>query len=498
MTAKVLFIGLDSADKALIQHWCAQGELPTLARLLEKGTRAQTLNPPGLFVGAIWPSFYTGCSAARHGRFAYRQLIPGTYETREMTTADIGGTPFWRHLSEAGKKVGIIDVPKSRLTRDINGFHFVDWGTHDADFSVGFHGWPEELAEDIRHRYGTDPVGPCDRPGRGIPEFRDFTAALLDRVKRKGALSRELLGKEDWDFFATVFGDPHCVGHQCWHIHDAGHPGHSREAADALGDPLWKVYKALDAEVGKLIEAAGPEAKIFVLASHGMRPNYAATYFLDDILRGTSKSPKTRGAIYRVLNQAWEFLPLQVRDMLKPLQNRVREDLLGGDRATRACFQIPNNGVYGGIRVNLKGREPNGTVSPGAELDALYQQLIDQLSTLINPRTGEKLVRRLWRLDEWYGEGVVGEFPDFFVEWNRDSYIDSAEIPGKGVISVQTVSTRTGDHENEGLLFVDGCAAVAGEAIEQIRVEDLAPTFCRLLGVELAAYDGKPIEALLR
>ena len=498
MTARVLFVGLDSADKTLVQRWCEQGELPTLSRLMRQSTRAKTLNPPGLFVGAIWPSFYTGCSAARHGRFAYRQLIHGTYETHEMTTADIDGVPFWRHLSDAGRRVGIIDVPKSRLTPDINGFHFVDWGTHDADFSVGFHGWPEQLAEDFRQRYGTDPVGPCDRPGRGVSEFGEFTDALLDRVKRKGDLSCELLEKEDWDFFATVFGDPHCVGHQCWHIHDASHPDHSPKAVAALGDPLLRVYKALDHEVGRLIEAAGPEARVFVLASHGMRPNYAATYFLDDILRGLAHSPKTRGSIYRVLNQAWELVPLPMRKLLKPLQNRVREDLLGGDRATRACFQVPNNGVYGGIRVNLKGREPNGTVSPGAELDQLYQTLNDQLSTLVNPRSGERLVKRLWRLEEWYGEGAEGEFPDFFVEWNRDSFIDSAELQGKGVITVPTVSTRTGDHENEGLLFVAGGGVSTGSEIDQIRVEDLAPTFCRLLDVEPQGYDGQPVEALMR
>ncbi len=496
MSTKILFVGLDSADKDLIVQWSGAGELPVFARLLEQGARAVTRNPPGLFVGAVWPSFYTGWRAVKHGRFAYRQLIPGTYETREMDTSDIPGVPFWRHLSDAGKRVGIIDVPKSRVTRDINGFHLVDWGTHDADWKVGFHGWPEPLAEDIRRRYGTDPVGPCDRPGRGIGEFRKLRDGLLRRVESKGRLSRELLALGGWDFFGTVFSETHCVGHQCWHIHDPTHPHHSELLAAALGDPLLTVYKALDREVGMLIDAAGPDVTAFVLASHGMRSNYAATYFLDDILRALMRTPQTRGRIYRVLIHAWELLPMPVRGFLKPLQNRVREDLLGGDRAGRRCFQVPNNGVYGGIRVNLKGREPAGRVAPGAEMDALYDELDGQLSLLINPRTGAKLARHLWRLQDWYEQGVQHELPDFFVEWNRDSFIDSAQIPAKALVEVPYLGTRTGDHQNAGLLLVQGARLAGGTELPPIDVEDLAPTFCRMLGVEAPGLDGRAIGAL--
>ena len=494
--SKILFIGLDSADKDLVTRWARAGELPVFARLLETAAYAATHNPPGLYVGAIWPSFYTGRRAVSHGRFAYRQLIPGTYKTREMETADIRGEPFWRHLSDAGMRVGVIDVPKSRLTRDINGFHLVDWGTHDADWKVGFHGWPERLAADIRKRYGTDPVGPCDRPGRGVAGFRELTNGLLRRIERKGALSRELLLAGEWDLCATVFSEAHCVGHQCWHLHDPGHPAHRPGLAGDLADPILTVYKALDREVGALIDAAGPAAAVFVLASHGMRPNYAATYFLDDILRALARTAKTRGRVYRALNQVWEAVPMSVRAVLKPVQNRVRENLMGGDRAVRRCFQVPNNGVYGGIRVNLKGREPAGLVAPGAETEALYDELSQQLSGLVNPRSGRPLVKRLWRLEEWYEPGASGEFPDFFVEWHRESYVDSAEIPGRGVIQVESLSTRTGDHENAGLVFMQKAGLQADAVRRPIDIEDFAPTFCGLLGVDASRYDGRPIWAL--
>lgn len=169
---------------------------------------------------------------------------------------------------------------------------------------------------------------------------------------------------------------------------------------------------------------------------------------------------------------------------------------MGGDRAVRRCFQVPNNGVYGGIRVNLKGREPAGLVAPGAETEALYDELSQQLSGLVNPRSGRPLVKRLWRLEEWYEPGASGEFPDFFVEWHRESYVDSAEIPGRGVIQVESLSTRTGDHENAGLVFMQKAGLQADAVRRPIDIEDFAPTFCGLLGVDASRYDGRPIWAL--
>ncbi len=42
---KVLFIGLDAADKDLVLQWCDEGVLPTFASLRENGSWATTRIP---------------------------------------------------------------------------------------------------------------------------------------------------------------------------------------------------------------------------------------------------------------------------------------------------------------------------------------------------------------------------------------------------------------------------------------------------------------------
>jgi hypothetical protein len=71
VTTQALFIGLDAADKDLLLEWAHAGHLPHIRALLGRAAWGVTRNPLGLFVGAVWPSFYTGVSPARHGRYCY-------------------------------------------------------------------------------------------------------------------------------------------------------------------------------------------------------------------------------------------------------------------------------------------------------------------------------------------------------------------------------------------------------------------------------------------
>ena len=86
---RVLFLEVDAGDKVLIQRWAADGTLPTFRELLARGAVGDTLAPPGLFVGGIWPSLYTGVSPARHGVHSLVQLVPGTYEFRRFATGEL-------------------------------------------------------------------------------------------------------------------------------------------------------------------------------------------------------------------------------------------------------------------------------------------------------------------------------------------------------------------------------------------------------------------------
>ena len=47
MSAKVLLIGLDAADRDLLLNYAQTGVMPVLGGLLEQGLRGETKMPPG-------------------------------------------------------------------------------------------------------------------------------------------------------------------------------------------------------------------------------------------------------------------------------------------------------------------------------------------------------------------------------------------------------------------------------------------------------------------
>jgi predicted AlkP superfamily phosphohydrolase/phosphomutase len=502
---RVLFIGVDAADKDLILEWSDQGLLPTFRSLLERSAWALTKNPTGLYVGAIWPSFWTGLSPARHGRYCYSQLRTGSYDLYSVTPFDTQGEPFWDALGAAGRRVAILDVPKTRLSTSLNGIQIVDWGTHDPE--LGFHTSPESLAGEVAAVVGQHPVGgSCDELVKGGPSsIRELREALVRGADLKSRLAEHFLAQGGWDLFLTVFAESHCAGHQFWSLHDPSHPRHDVDTARAVGDPLRDVYVALDAAVGSLLARATPDTAVFVLASHGMGPHYDATFLLDRMLHrlfAKPAVPESRRKTARAAESLWHKLPPSARRLLDPLRRGVKKKLADAvtrpERASLPCFTTPNNDVYGGIRVNLVGREPEGQVRPGADYEAFCESLTRDLKAFVNLDTGRPLVRQVLRTSDLYWGERLADLPDLMVEWDREAPISTVFSPKTGTIQGIFGGTRTGDHKPEGLLFAYGPGIAPGPLAQPVEITQLAPTIAARLGVTLPRADAEPVPELAR
>jgi len=493
ITNRILFIGLDAADKDLILQWARSGELPHFRSLLENGAWSPTSNPPGLYVGAVWPSFYTGVSPAEHGRYCYAQLRTGSYETPRFSPSQVAHEPFWNVLSRADRRVAIVDVPKTVPSVALNGCQLVDWGTHDPDH--GYSSWPAELATEVENRFG-HPLFKCDHLAaqpQGLKILRD---RLVSRVETRAHLCEHLRAQEDWDLFAAVFSESHCAGHQFWHVHDSGHPRHDAALAQELGDPILQIYKALDAAVGRLLEQVSKETTVFVLASHGMGPHYDATFLLDEILHRLQNSHLSRAGRIgsSLLRCGKNRTPRRIRKLLRPLRALFRGDLDAG-MAGRKCFAIPNNDVYGAVRINQIGREPHGLIPPGEQCAAFAHQLSQDLLQLTTD-SGEPVVRRVLQTADLYEGTLLDTLPDLLIEWNREKPISFVHSPKIGTIRRRFAGRRTGDHKADGLLMALGPSIRSGRLEQPISVMDFAPTIASLLDVPLPYTDGRVITPL--
>jgi predicted AlkP superfamily phosphohydrolase/phosphomutase len=526
MTAarRIVMLGIDGANPALMRQWAGDGTLPNLAALMARGLCGPTENLPGFFIGSTWPSFYTGASPARHGFHYQVQLRPGTYDLYRPEKERLVRIPaFWHYLSQAGKRVAILDVPLTQLESQINGVQTVEWGGHDAVY--GFQATPPELASMIRKRFGDHPAGPtCDGIRKSAADYERFAARLVRGVQKKTELTRYLLGQERWDFFAQVFTETHCAGHQCWHLHDQRHPAHDPALAARMADPLRTVYAAVDHAIGEIVRESG-DALVVVLSTHGMSSFYGAQFMLREILGklGVTESlpPQTasdanEGGFASTARALWHRLPPVLRASLKPLRDSLArphaepesEPDLNIDPARSRCFPLSNGLGVGGIRLNLAGREPQGTIHAGAEADAFIARLSADLLDIVDERSSGPLVRRVLRTRELYAGPYLDALPDLLVEWNDAVATGSSCVAGGRGARVSAHSAkigrmeqvnsygRTGEHRPEGMFIAAGPQVRTGAMAHPVSILDFAPTFCEFLGVALPICDGTPLTEL--
>jgi len=344
----------------------------------------------------------------------------------------------------------------------------------------------------------------CDRHNpRTLEQQIWFRDALIERARRKGDIAADLMARGGWDYFEVAFGDVHCGGHHCWHLHDVTDPEHDPEILKAMGgNPLLDIYIATDRAVGKIIDKAGPDSNVVVYCSHGMGAEHSGTRMLDRMLVGLEgeKPRNYRNPVLDIARSAWRAMPKGLRRGLKPMQRKawvaMMNDGFQPNRQGRKYFEVYLNNRSAGVRINLKGRETNGIVEPGADYEQVVDGLMKDLLEFTNLETGEKVVEECVPLIREGQGDHVGSLPDIAVTWNTSHPIRRVQSPKTGEVINEKLSVRSGDHRPIGQFYAFGPGFEARTLNHPVASVDFSPTFALLLGLPLPVSDGQPIEAL--
>jgi predicted AlkP superfamily phosphohydrolase/phosphomutase len=131
VTRQVVVLGFDGCDPTLAAKWMAEGKLPNLARLAQRGTfrTLGTTNPPESPVA--WAAFATGLNPGGTGIFDFLKRDPKTYlpelalVSRQKpkflfhlipisgpkVTNERDGVPFYKSVASAGYKTTVLRMP---------------------------------------------------------------------------------------------------------------------------------------------------------------------------------------------------------------------------------------------------------------------------------------------------------------------------------------------------------------------------------------------------
>ncbi|MBD2059594.1 alkaline phosphatase family protein [Oculatella sp. FACHB-28] len=549
MNHPVIAIGLDAADPLLIETWMSQGHLKNLKQLCDRGlyTRLKTFNY--YRAETPWTTFLTGCSPQNTGYWAPVKFHEGTYEVEEIEAYDFSEHPPFYALGD-DYQVAVFDMPQSTLSEQVNGLQVLAWGAHSP--LTPSHSKPAGLLEALIQKHGEHPRLRKDHAScMNVAALKRLQSDIQVGIARRSAICQDLLQRQPWDLFLTIFGETHSAGHYLWHLSQPSHPLYETYKDQVSGDPLLEVFESVDRAIGEILDKAPKDAQVVVFAAHGMGNNVMdlpSMVFLPELLYrfnfgkpalapgqlgAPPSEPITKGRVERGwIGAVWglkhdanrlrswlrQKLPNKLFKHVEPLFGKDSQpDLVSpfklieqGDAlffqpavwykpfwSQMRAFALPSYSE-GYIRINLKGREPEGIVEP-SEYEALCDELSQLLYNLKDARTGQPMVKQIVRTRQQPDQRDP-KLPDadLVIIWQEEHVTDVVDSPELGRIGPVPYS-RTGSHRSDGFLMAQGPGIEPGSSAPEGHALDLAPTVLSLMGASIPPhFEGRPlIETLI-
>ncbi|MEZ6188847.1 MAG: alkaline phosphatase family protein [Planctomycetota bacterium] len=401
--------------------------------------------------------------------------------------------------------------------------------------------WPRGLLEELVAKHGESPLLHKDYGQTlRLQDMERIRGQIPTNVRRRTAICKDLLGREDWDLFLTIYGEPHASGHSAWHVSWPDHPLYDVLRPRVQGDPLREAYVECDRALGELVDALPPDSPVVVFSVHGMGANTKdlpnGVFLPESLFRYsfptckalTGKEDVPLPAPYteclswslEVWLNKYDLNPVRraaLRNMHWGIFSRVERwlgrgkvceqgDLISPYELARETDVVPWMGSHwyrplwphmkafalpsfsdGCVRINVRGRDGSGVVDPQD-----YRKVCDEvtalLESMVDPRRGVKLVTGVTRLrDDPLDPDPTKHAADLFVHWQDEYAADTVDLPGYGRIG-PVPHYRAGSHLSTGFAVVRHPEVAPGSSLEGGNVLDLAPTLVSMLGRPLSEH----------
>ena len=493
---KVLVIGLDGVTFDLLGPWIEAGELPNLQRLMQQGawSRLRTTLPP--ISSSSWSSFVTGVNPGKHGLVDF--VYPGTdsYKVTMINATSRRTRAVWNWLNDAGLKVGLLGIPTTYPPEPVDGFMIGGFLSPGPDSEWAY---PPGLRDELKAELGQFLLAPNERY-RSTQHLDRFLDDLTASVENRTQAALYLMRNKPWDLFTVVYWDTDMVQHETWRLLDPTHPRHDPAEAAAWQARVLAFHRKVDADVGRLLEEAGPETLVVVMSDHGFGPVHS--FFLTNnwlASLGLLQFKSTPWTGFKRLLFRLGYTPLRMFRVAKALglgslRRKVRFQQSAGllnrlflsfddvDWSRTRAFSI---GSFGQVYVNLAGVRPEGIVQPGEEYEELKAWIGRQALALKDPRTGEPLVERVIRREEIYDGPFIERTPDLIVQTRGWEYMAFGHADFGSNRLVEPIVGLSGHHRPEGVLILAGAGSRAGKRLPEASILDLAPTILHALGTAI-------------
>jgi predicted AlkP superfamily phosphohydrolase/phosphomutase len=470
-STRVFVIGLDAGTFDLLDPWIKEGRLPNLKRMIEKSThgRLESTIPP--VTPPAWTSFMTGVNPGKHGVLDFFTFDPNSFKKGLVNSSHVRSKRFWDLSGERGKRSIILYVPVTYPPRMSEGIMI-------SGIPAPLQGefiYPKEMGRNLEEKLGKWWIV---ADGDKFMDFHEetFLSEIYQTLETRFRVASYLMTKE-WDLFVWVIMETDWIQHFLWE---------EKERC------LLPFYIKIDEMIGHFKESLKKEDVILILSDHGFG-SISKNFYINSWLREKGFLISKR---QRVRPQ--ENLDLGIvhhkkeSSMIQKIKYLLVKKRLGIDWQKTQAYFYPT-GWFWGIRINMKGREPNGIVQP-EEYDEVRNRIIEAMERTVDEEEGIRVFERVYRREGIYSGAYTKNAPDIIFALHPDYYL--SDRIGNYIFKKR--KDRGGFHRRDGMFILHGPGIKKGEKIERAHIMDVAPTILYLLGLPVPKdFDGKVlVEAL--
>jgi predicted AlkP superfamily phosphohydrolase/phosphomutase len=472
----------------------------------------------------------TGMNPGKHGVYGFTRVEPGDGYSIKVNNGSTRRMPsVWQLLSQARRRSIVLNVPMTYPPQPIDGIVVTGIDTpalesqftYPAAFRHDVLGLVPDYLLDV-HSWGVEAAG-----GRRKLLFEDIKRMVESR--RRMAL--HLMETEMWDLFTVVFTATDRAMHFFWRFLDPAHPLYDAAEAPKYHDAILQVYQLVDQALGEVLANLDDETTLIVMSDHGFGPqlklfrinqwliengflhmNYEGSQGLRSHFSSRAKVWMYDG-LGTMIGLLRANLSSTAKDRLKRLFPNLRERVgsqvlfTGVDWSRTKAYHTAE--FPGSIRVNMKGREVNGRVEPGAEYDEVCAEIQSALEGCIDPQTGQRIVQQVFRRDDLYEGPFKEAAPDLIVQLADYSYtidwfmqINRDNVRGRPPV-IDTLAgpfaSNCGGHRQDGIFMLYGNDLRRGIETDRARIYDVVPTALYLMGLAIPSnMDGEVLTAAIK
>lgn len=465
---KVIIIGIDGASFNVIQPLVKKNELPTFKKLMDGGSWGELESSIPPVSCPAWPSFITGKNPKNHGVydwFGYNK----DYSKHIFNSTHIRGKRYWDYLNEVGLICGVINIPYSYPPQKIKGFMISGiFGSEDRDFT-----YPRNLKRElIRNGYKIEP---------NVHFISDtkFIKEQVSMLKLRTETTLSLMKNKRWDVLTVIYRASEHVQHRFWRKNKIGF--------------IYQIYKTLDKILDKILNEAGEKTNIIIMSDHGFGyiPKHIVhfnTWLVKEkylTLEKYTKIPVQK--IHIILHKFGleHFKEFVKKKVLSTLDIASRGVIW---HKTKAWIRI--SGDHGFIFINRKRRFEHGNIED-RNYTKIREKLIKKIQKIRNPKNNEKVIEKIWKKEELYGESELA--PDIIFR-TKPQY-QGWETLGRDVFLEIPEYARIATHAPKGIFIAFG-PNFKKKKLENISIIDLAPTILAIYGIKSEDMNGHVLDII--